>query len=407
MKIVHAADLHIDSPLRGLRRIPDAPVDTFRRATRDALVRLTDLCLEEEAALLLLAGDVFDGDWQDYNTGLFFARQMGRLTEAGVRVVQVRGNHDAASRITRHLRMPERFHDLDTAAPETVVFEDLGVAVHGQGYADQHTTADLAAAYPPPVAGALNFGLLHTNATGAAEHAPYAPCTVARLAAHGYEYWALGHVHGRAVLQAAPWIVYPGNLQGRNARETGAKGAMVIEADGARILTVEPRDLDVVRWHRLELDEVTDATIDGLCAAAEEQLAPLLDAAGDRPMLVRVVVSGATDSHGALEAGRHDLRANLEATLGASGDAWLEKLELAIRPRVAHVPPPGGLLADLHERLATLDDVTARAGLADELQALDRKLGAAHGAAASDPERLERLLPRVRDLLTRRLGGEG
>src|SRR5689334_19629245 len=136
MKFVHAADLHIDSPLRGLERYDGAPVELIRGATRRAVEHLVELCLEEGAKLLLLAGDLYDGDWKDYSTGLFFCQQMARLREAGVTVVWIRGNHDAASRLTQHLRPTENVHELSHARPVTLELSlgDAQVAVHGQGF---------------------------------------------------------------------------------------------------------------------------------------------------------------------------------------------------------------------------------------------------------------------------------
>src|SRR5689334_9322509 len=107
MKFIHAADIHLDSPLRGLEQYEGAPVTQLRGATRRALENLTRLCLEEQVDFLLIAGDVYDGDWPDYSTGLFFAGQMSLLREAGIRVFLVRGNHDAASQITSQLKLPD------------------------------------------------------------------------------------------------------------------------------------------------------------------------------------------------------------------------------------------------------------------------------------------------------------
>jgi len=78
-RFIHAADIHLDSPLRGLDRYDGAPVEEIRGATRRALENLVDVCLAERVAFLLIAGDIYDGDWKDYNTGLFFHRQMSRL----------------------------------------------------------------------------------------------------------------------------------------------------------------------------------------------------------------------------------------------------------------------------------------------------------------------------------------
>src|SRR5262245_22532176 len=205
MKFVHAADLHLDSPLRGLVRYDGAPVERMRAATRHALVNLVDLCLAEDAAFLLLAGDLFDGDWRDYGTGLFFLSEMARLRPAGIHVYLVRGNHDAASHVTRYLKLPEHVHELSWRRPETLVLEDRGVAIHGQSFATRAVTEDLATHYPDAIRDLLNVGLLHTCADGREGHERYAPCSVETLRNKGYDYWALGHVHAREVLARDPW----------------------------------------------------------------------------------------------------------------------------------------------------------------------------------------------------------
>src|SRR5690606_7643652 len=137
--------------MRGLERYEGAPVEQMRGATRRALQNLVELCLEEEAKLLLLAGDLFDGDWRDYSTGLFFSAQMSELRQAGVRVVMIRGNHDAQSQVKKHLTLPENVRELATRRPETALFEDLGIAVHGQGFAKRVVTDDIAATYPDAI----------------------------------------------------------------------------------------------------------------------------------------------------------------------------------------------------------------------------------------------------------------
>ena len=200
MKLVHAADIHLDSPMHGLAAYDGAPVEELRLAARRAFAGLVDLCLAERADALTIGGDLYDGDWHDYATGAFFAREAARLAEAEIPVVIVTGNHDAASRITRSLRLPETVHVLPVDAPGTVVLESLGLAVHGQGYATPVVSADLSTAYPAPVSGLINVGLLHTSADGKFDHAPYAPCRVERLAERGYDFWGLGHVHERALL---------------------------------------------------------------------------------------------------------------------------------------------------------------------------------------------------------------
>ena len=151
---------------------------------------------------------------------------------------------------------------LSASRPETVVYDDLGVAVHGQSFATRAVSEDLASRYPPPIAGALNVGLLHTALDGRPGHDPYAPTQLGVLTGKGYDYWALGHVHEREVLASDPWVVFPGNLQGRHARETGPKGATVIEVEDGRVRAVEHRVLDVVRWSQIHVDAEDARSVD-------------------------------------------------------------------------------------------------------------------------------------------------
>ena len=214
-KFLHAADLHLDSSLRGLERYERAPVEAMQHATRRALVHLVDLALEEKVHFVLLAGDLWDGDWRDYNSGLFFVQQMARLHDSRIPVFLIAGNHDAANRMTRSLRLPDGVRVLDADAPETVLLADLGVALHGQSFAQYNITDDLSLRYPAARPGCFNIGMLHTSATGREGHERYAPCSVEGLLAKGYDYWALGHVHKREILYDDPLIVFPGNTQGR------------------------------------------------------------------------------------------------------------------------------------------------------------------------------------------------
>ena len=327
MKIVHAADLHLDSPLRAVR--PPAPLQQIRLATRHALANLVDLCIAEHAALLLLAGDLYDGDWRDYSTGLYFAHQMGRLREAGVQVVMIRGNHDAASQITKSLHLPDNVRELSPRRPESVYFESLGVVVHGQSFANRAVTENLAEHYPAREPSLLNIGLLHTSITGRTGHEPYAPCTLDDLRSMGYDYWALGHVHTREIVHREPWVVFPGNLQGRHARETGEKGAMLIEYEAAGIASVEPRALDVVRYAQCALDlsgvRNFDEGLDRLRPVLEREL----ERADGRVLGVRVELVGHTPLHARLLA-NDDFLGNVQALAQdvSSDELWIEKLQV-------------------------------------------------------------------------------
>ncbi len=292
MKIVHAADLHIDSPLRGLARYEGAPLDRLRGATREAFTRLVDLVLAEEASLLLLAGDVFDTQWRDFSVGLFFTAQLARLRESGARVALVRGNHDFEHSVMRTLPMPRHVHVFPSSAPSSLVLEDLGVVVHGQSFPSRHVDVDLGGAYPTRQEGLLNVGLLHTSVDGRPPHARYAPTSLDVLRAKGYDYWALGHVHEREVLSRDPWIVFPGNLQGRHARELGPKGASVITVEDLVVRSVVHETLDVVRWARLEVDVSAARGLDDALDAVGDALRDAVLEADGRLLAARVELGG-------------------------------------------------------------------------------------------------------------------
>lgn len=416
-KFLHAADVHLDSPLRGLERYEGAPVAEIRGATRRALENLVDVAIAEEVAFVLIAGDLYDGDWKDYNTGLYFSGQMGRLQEAGIDVYAIAGNHDAASQISKVLRPPPNVHFCATRAPETFLLESLGVAIHGQGFATRSVTEDLSRAYPTPDSELFNVGLLHTSLDGRPGHEPYAPCTVDALRSRGYQYWALGHVHQREVVAQEPWIVFPGNLQGRHIRESGAKGCSLVTVEAGQVASVEHRPVDVLRWALCPVDITGAASLDEVYDRTSRALDGLLDAAEDRLLAVRLRLGGACAVSARLRARREAVTNECRALADgvAAGALWVEQVELDARPAgsetaaLARDDAFGGLLRAIRDLEL---DPQRRVELAGELADLAPKLPAelAAGDEGYDPAHLALLRESLEDakaLLLERLLGEG
>ncbi len=333
MRFIHCADLHLDSPLRGLDRYEGAPADEMREATRRAFENVVNLALEREADFVLIAGDVFDGDLQDFRAGLFFANQLRRLGDAGIHVFIVRGNHDALSKITKAVPWPANVRLFKASKPDTAHLDEIGVAIHGQSFATMAVSDDLGLGYPEPIPGVLNIGLLHTALSGREGHQPYAPTTVERLNAKGYHYWALGHVHAREIVQQDPcWIVFPGNTQGRHARELGAKGCMVVDANEQGVTHVEFVPTDVARWSHLAIDATGIGATDDLGSAIQAAVQRSLADAGERVLALRLSIVGQTPLHGKLVKSPESLRADVCAWINevSGGMTWLEKLKVDV-----------------------------------------------------------------------------
>ena len=170
MKFLHAADLHLDSPLRGLARHDEAPVNDLRGATRAAFNNLVELAIKEKVAFVLLAGDLYDGTWQDFSTAIFLAKKLGELDRAGIRVFGVLGNHDAQSKLTKALEKPKNLTLFPANKPHTEVLNDHEVAIHGQSFGQQRVEENLALGFPAAKPGMFNIGLLHTSLDGREGH---------------------------------------------------------------------------------------------------------------------------------------------------------------------------------------------------------------------------------------------
>ena len=365
-RFVHAADVHLDSPLRGLAGQDGSAIETIRSATRKAFEALITRTIEERAAFLVIAGDLYDGDWRDYQTGLFFVRQMGRLREAEIPAYVIYGNHDAQSKITRSLTLPDNVHVFATRSAETRRIEELDVALHGQGYKERDTDTNLARSYPSAVSGAFNIGILHTGLSGMEGHAPYAPCSLDELRQKGYDYWALGHIHKPEILSTNPHVVFSGNVQGRHIRETGPRGAMLVAVDDGAVSALEPLHVDVVRWALVQVgvdgvETVIEAN-DRVRSALEQAVKEIADG---RLLACRIEVIGGTLAHGALLASHEELLAEARASAAGLGDevAWVEKLIINTAPPANTVPDPA-----LAETLGELDLARQDAALLRELK---------------------------------------
>lgn len=411
-KFIHAADIHLDSPLKGLSSYESAPVEAIRGACRRAFENLVNLAIEEKAAFVLLAGDLYDGDWKDYSTGIFLSKQIGRLKRENISVFAVSGNHDAANRMTRALAAPSNLTIFPFGKAKTIMLDGLNAAIHGRSFGSQHENENMAKGFPAGKKDMFNIGLLHTSLDGREGHAVYAPCRVDDLISSGYQYWALGHVHRQEFVSKDPWIVYPGCVQGRHVLETGSRGCVIATVEDNIVMSVAPAPLDIIRWTLCTID-VTDAgdrkdILDRTKRAIEKELS----FSEGRPLAMRIILEGATTMSDALSARPEEWEQQMKA-LGAEiapDDLWIEKVSNRTTGRIdlSSVNADTAYGRMIKDILSMPDDPVTIAGFDDIFAELRQKLpveALSSGTvfSAEDDQALKRLTAEAKRMLLGRL----
>ncbi|MDC9701338.1 MAG: DNA repair exonuclease [Alphaproteobacteria bacterium] len=238
VKILHTADVHLDSPLHSLMIKEENLQETVKTATRSAFKKIVDTALSEEVAALLISGDLFDGDQLSAKIVVFVIAQFTRLQDAGIQVFYIKGNHDAKNTLTDITEFPENVHIFGGRGGRQQI-RNSDIWIHGVSFNKKQVPESLLPKFCKPEPDAINIAMLHTSLARSGGHDTYAPCSVSELAGMGFDYWALGHIHKRQVHSEAPWIVMPGIPQGRDIGEEGPKSATLITIDGKDISVSE------------------------------------------------------------------------------------------------------------------------------------------------------------------------
>ncbi len=415
-RFIHAADIHLDSPLINLRRHDEFPLDQFLSATRRAFDNLVEVAIEQQVDFVVIAGDLYDGDCSDYQTPAHFRRKMESLGEQGIGVYILQGNHDAASKVTRpfRLELPDNVHLFPTKRPDTFLLNDLAVAIHGQGFAQQEVREDLSAHYPVRHDGYFNIGVLHTTCGAQEGHDPYAPSNPTSLDAMGYDYWALGHIHKRQELTVdrTP-IWYSGNLQGRHIRETGPKGCLLVTVEDGETESVVFHPLDVLRWEVCEVDTARLSTDDEVLGVVLDQIGTLIESNQGRPLATRVRLVGQTAAyHAMLRYGdQWESELRTEAFSRFDDSVWIENVRMDCQPPGEQRPddPLDESLFDFARSLSdpglaaeAWEEVVGEIDKARRLVPTDKRLPS-ESIDWSDASQVQTLMAEARELLMGRL----
>lgn len=299
LRFIHAADLHLDSPFRGIRAA--APEDVARAlfsATFDSYRNIIDLCTSESVDALLVAGDIYDGADRSLRAQQAFIDGLRSLDAAGIRSFVCHGNHDPLDGWEARLSYPGGCHRFGPDFEAVPVFPDAPERglVYGISYPTRDVYENLVALLGQVDESAFTIGLLHANVGGNPDHDLYAPCSLDDLAQSGIDYWALGHVHTRQIMrERAPTVVYPGNPQGRHPNEPGARGVYLVEVDDTGGISLDFRATDTVRWEQAIIDISALETEQDLIDGIDDAMQSLLDDADGRSVVVRVTLTGRGD----------------------------------------------------------------------------------------------------------------
>lgn len=342
-RFLHTGDLHLDSPVTGLRGEASPEIlALLRDATTEAWRNVVRLALAERVDFVVVAGDVFERSSPTLLGQARFRDGLAELAAAGIPSFVVHGNHDPLDGVswTPSMTFPDLVHRFgtDAGASAPVVRGGREMArIHGRSYASAAVTENLAAGYRR---GAEPFaiGLLHANVGDRPGHGNYAPCSLDDLRASGIDYWALGHIHQPGILTTDGTVaVYCGNPQGRDPGEMGARGAWLVSVDAGGHATPTFHACDVVRWSIADLSIDAVADDEALLAAVRTSLTDAADAADGRSLLLRLRLTGRGPMHAALRRPGYvdDLRRLANDELGRRPPfAWLESIVDASRPAI-------------------------------------------------------------------------
>jgi DNA repair exonuclease SbcCD nuclease subunit len=374
LRFIHAADLHLDSQFRGIGSASPALKERLQAATLAAFKRVVDHTIESKADFLIIAGDVYDSKDRNLRALVWFRNQMERLAERTIPVFIVHGNHDPLNGWGSGFQLPPNVVTFGGDA-DTEPFIRLGrevAQISGISYRRERVTDNLAAALRPRDGAPYSIAVLHANVGHQSGHADYAPASVEELTAAGFDYWALGHVHTRCVLAAEPaMVVYPGNPQGRNPRESGPRGCYQVDVDTHGRAHLEFLETDVVRWTHLEVSIThmsgMDQLIDSMLTKAREAAASF-----DGPTVARCTIRGSGPLHRDLQ--RDAMHEELAEVLGSVLVA--ESVRIATGPEldVRSLARTETMVSDflrLAER--ALEDPEMRQRLSDSLAPLFRR----------------------------------
>lgn len=249
---IHAADLHLDSPFQGFGKMPEELFQDVKESTFSALDRLVQIAIQKQVDFVLLVGDLFDNAKQSLKAQIRLKRAFEQLEQHRINVYLSYGNHDYIQGNIHPVTYPDNVFTFPDEGVSHFTFEKNGkrlANIYGFSYEQQAVTENKTREYCVQDENIpFHIATLHGSVQSNTEHDTYAPFTLRELLEKPFHYWALGHIHKRQILHSDPPVVYPGNIQGRNRKETGEKGCyyVTLSETGAELAFIPLQALEIV-----------------------------------------------------------------------------------------------------------------------------------------------------------------
>ena len=281
VRFIHCADLHIDTPFKGLSEVHPELREILYQSTYRSFQNIIDLAIREEVDCVLIAGDIFDSANKSLHAQIKFRNGLKRISDAGIPSFVVYGNHDPLDSWSASLEWPEpvTIFGGEGVTHHPLIREGHVIArIFGISFSERAITDNLSLRFENHDHEIPAIGLLHSNVGKNTGHEPYAPASIKDLSSRGMDYWALGHVHNHLILKEAhPVIVYPGSAQATDPRETGPRGCCLVTLypDGSCQTRFVPTD--VVRYISDHLDISQASTHDDVIHAIKERCEGIAD----------------------------------------------------------------------------------------------------------------------------------
>ena len=340
VRFIHTSDLHLDSPFKGLSSWNSDLAARLKDATFKSFKKIADLCLDEKVDFLIISGDIFESEGKSPTAQLKFVAELKRLSDKGISSYYVCGNHDPVKTWLDVIKLPESVYRFDSSKVEYHIYkkDNIPVAdIYGISYGDNVVKENLSLRYkrrntPCPV----SIAVLHGTAGEAGPHENYAPFKVKDVKSKGFDYWAMGHIHKRHVInESDPAIVYPGNPQGRDFGETGAKGCNLIEIDSDNKISIRFMPVQLIRFEEIEVTLSEEDKMDSLPDKIQKAKDNIGDYDDNVSYILRINLKGRTPLHSYLsKPGETEQLLELlnEGQLDHNVFTWIDQIKLHTMP---------------------------------------------------------------------------